>query len=96
MSRKISREKWAPSTDSRDLIAELEAGKMTVQWESDANNALRFVMWASPEQVDLARKFGGIVIQDTMSQTNRCVHLRSLMGEGNRMVMHHPSPGCTG
>ncbi|CAM9836724.1 unnamed protein product [Pylaiella littoralis] len=49
----------------------LERGKETVKWQLDADNVLTSIMWASPEQILLARTFGGIVIQDNTCLTNR-------------------------
>lgn len=71
MSRKVTGELWASSGDALELVAELERGKETVKWELDAENILRSIMWASPEQILLARTYGGIVIQDNTCLTNR-------------------------
>ncbi|CAM9950714.1 unnamed protein product, partial [Ectocarpus fasciculatus] len=71
MSDKVSRGRWASKTDALELVADLERGPATVKWESDANHVLRSIMWASPEQIILARTYGGIVIQDNTCLTNR-------------------------
>lgn len=71
MSRKVTGELWASSGDALELVAELERGKETVKWELDAENILRSIMWPSPEQILLARTYGGIVIQDNTCLTNR-------------------------
>lgn len=71
MSRKVTGELWASSSDALELVAELERGNETVKWELDAENILRSIMWASPEQILLARTYGGVVIQDNTCLTNR-------------------------
>ncbi|CBJ29724.1 putative far-red impaired response protein [Ectocarpus siliculosus] len=71
MSRKVTGELWASSGDALELVAELERGNETVKWELDAENILRSIMWASPEQILLARTYGGVVIQDNTCLTNR-------------------------
>ncbi|CAN0300328.1 unnamed protein product, partial [Hapterophycus canaliculatus] len=40
-------------------------------WETSADQVLRSIMWASPEQIVAARTYGGVVIQDNMGLTNR-------------------------
>lgn len=71
MAQKVSGELWASSDDALQLVAELERGTETVKWELDAENILRSIMWASPEQILLARTYGGVVIQDNTCLTNR-------------------------
>lgn len=71
MSRKVTGELWASSGDALELVAELERGQEIVKWELDAENIMRSIMWASPEQILLARTYGGIVIQDNTRLTNR-------------------------
>ena len=53
------------------FVAELEKGPQTVKWDVDADQVLRSIMWASPEQVMLAKTYGGVVIQDNTCLTNR-------------------------
>ena len=64
------RGRWASGEDALNLVAELERGPQTVKWDVDADQVLRSIMWASPEQVMLARTYGGVVIQDNTCLTN--------------------------
>ena len=67
LSAKVQRGRWASGEDALNLVAELERGPQTVKWDVDADQ----VLWASPEQVLLARTYGGVVIQDNTCLTNR-------------------------
>eukprot|EP00904_Undaria_pinnatifida_P011900 jgi/Undpi1/7840/HiC_scaffold_23.g10312.m1 len=71
LSAKVLRGRWASGEDALNLVAELERGPQTVKWDVDADQVLRSIMWASPEQVMLARTYGGVVIQDNTCLTNR-------------------------
>lgn len=71
ISRKVTGELWAASKDTVNLVAELERGQDTVKWELDAEDILVHIMWASPEQILLAKTYGDIVIQDNTCLTNR-------------------------
>ena len=71
LSAKVLRGRWASGEDALNLVAELERGPQTVKWDVDADQVLRSIMWASPEQVLLAITYGGVVIQDNTCLTNR-------------------------
>ena len=58
MSAKVLRGRWASVEDALNLVAELERRLQTVKWDVDADQVLRSIMWASPEQVMLARTYG--------------------------------------
>ncbi|CAM9444741.1 unnamed protein product [Ectocarpus sp. 12 AP-2014] len=76
MSDKISRGRWASRADALDLVADLERGQTKVRWESNTNHVLLSIMLASPEQITLARTYGGVVIQDKTCLTDRCVDVK--------------------
>lgn len=67
----VLRGRWASVEDALNVVAELERGPQAVKWDVDADQVLRSIMWASPEQVMLARTYGGVVIQDNTCLTNR-------------------------
>ena len=71
MSAKVLRGRWASVENALDIVAKLGSGPQTVKWGVDADQVLRSIMWASREQVLLARTYGGVVIQDKTCFTNR-------------------------
>ena len=71
LSAKVLRGRWASVEDALDIVAKLERGPQTVKWDVDADQVLRSVMWASPEQGLLARTYGVVVIQDNTCLTKR-------------------------
>ena len=71
MWAKVLRGRWASVEDALNVVAELERGPQTVKWDVDADQVLRSIIWASPEQVLLARTYGGVVIQDNTCLTKR-------------------------
>lgn len=77
LSAKIQRGRWASAGDAVQLVAELERGPGMVKWEMGADQSLKTIMWASPEQILAARSYGGVVIQDNTCLTNRCFVVES-------------------
>lgn len=82
MVEKIRRQRWVSTGDALNLMVDLKNKNATVAHDIAPDDVLRTIIWASPEQILLAKTYGGVVIQDNTCLTNRC-------GETTREFSYH-------